>query len=403
MRVCIKSHLEKRIQCASKNGSKVAEVVLEELRKNKETGEDVLTGNSNYFDSVRVKNDDIEDVFISCFSKDINNENFPETGNPDAVWKINYRSKIAPNTFATSFVRIERMKRDGELTSDDLTFFDSAMNVCSNVTVDVRDRYEDFIEAYLSANYIQKHEKEAPLHKSCMRSENNALSAADFYSNFCQAKILVASDEEGNILGRALLWEDVYFCYIGEIGTLLDRVYFSHDFVRTMIINKAIEIGVNFRKTKNTFSAKKEFTVINTSFGIPVGCEFESIASRRFSVRSRFSGGAPYLDTFSYIASNNGDVCLTNINDDNCLAILCETTGNASIVRNVCPICGKKLGNNELICPECIKKYSKLTVFGYCPVCEFKEYNGMYYPKICFDVDGTPKENLVISNVLSKL
>ena len=93
----------------------------------------------------------------------------------------------------------------------------------------------DFMEAYLESNYSPIADSgESTLHVSCMRYEDKARNAADFYANFAGAKILVARDDSNNILGRAIVWENVSLQRTdGFQGTLslLDRIYFSHAFV----------------------------------------------------------------------------------------------------------------------------------------------------------------------------
>ena len=64
------------------------------------------------------------------------------------------------------------------------------------------------MEAYLESNYSPISDgSESSLHNSCMRYEDKARNAADFYANFAGAKILVARDDSSNVVGRAIVWK----------------------------------------------------------------------------------------------------------------------------------------------------------------------------------------------------
>ena len=66
----------------------------------------------------------------------------------------------------------------------------------------------DFLDAYLGANYSSITDNDiSTLHNSCMRYEDKARNAADFYANFAGAGILVAKDKSNNVLGRAVVWK----------------------------------------------------------------------------------------------------------------------------------------------------------------------------------------------------
>ena len=87
----------------------------------------------------------------------------------------------------------------------------------------------DFMEAYLESNYSPIADSDtSSLHSSCMRYEDKARNAADFYTNFAGAKILVARDESNNILGRAVVWNEVTLwksINTPIAASLLDRIY----------------------------------------------------------------------------------------------------------------------------------------------------------------------------------
>ena len=80
----------------------------------------------------------------------------------------------------------------------------------SKVTVRLHESMNDF-NGSLSGKQLQpiSDSDTSSLHSSCMRYEDKARNAADFYTNFAGAKILVARDESNNILGRAVVWNEV--------------------------------------------------------------------------------------------------------------------------------------------------------------------------------------------------
>ena len=91
-------------------------------------------------------------------------------------------------------------------------------------------------------------------------------SAADFYTNFAGAKILVARDESNNILGRAVVWNEVILwksINTPIAASLLDRIYSSHAFVAELIRKQAQEAGILLRRRYNDYTHTTDFTVLN--------------------------------------------------------------------------------------------------------------------------------------------
>ena len=126
----------------------------------------------------------------------------------------------------------------------------------------------DFMEAYLESNYspIADSDTIQYLHSSCMRYEDKARNAADFYTNFAGAKILVARDESNNILGRAVVWNEVTLwksINTPIAASLLDRIYSSHAFVAELIRKQAQEAGILLRRRYNDYTHTTDFTVLN--------------------------------------------------------------------------------------------------------------------------------------------
>ena len=101
----------------------------------------------------------------------------------------------------------------------------------------------DFLDAYLGANYSSITDNDiSTLHNSCMRYEDKARNAADFYANFAGAGILVAKDKSNNVLGRAVVWKKAVWNETGMPAvqvSVLDRIYTSHAFVMDLIRKQA--------------------------------------------------------------------------------------------------------------------------------------------------------------------
>jgi hypothetical protein len=283
-----------------------------------------------------------------------------------------------------------------------MDFFISAICINSKVTVRLYDRMSDFYDAYLGENYSTTAQfGESSLHGSCMKNEDTARNAADFYRNFAGAKIIVARDAQQNILGRAIVWEQVTDekCEMKNSFSVLDRIYFSHDFIITLIRDHARSIGIHLRKKQNTHSSSDEFVVMN-------GVDAPELAAGQFwycrSLKIKVPAtrwhkkGAPYMDTF-FTLSLHEDGCfyLGNGSDDSdCFAVCRNTGGFATVEKNVCPSCNwvHKPKNDEQLCPDCMERYCTETVFGNVVFGRPVEYKGKRYPSFLFR-KGKPNMN----------
>ena len=140
MKAIVSNELKKRLEFASKNGSVIATDILNELKKDKSAcfGDKTV----NYFDSVRVVGNYSEykslQIKVTACTKDVNNDNFPDKGNPRAPYFKENREKMTLGTFIGLFANL------GGYTSDDFKFFESAMCVCDKVTYRVSGKMEDF-------------------------------------------------------------------------------------------------------------------------------------------------------------------------------------------------------------------------------------------------------------------
>jgi hypothetical protein len=122
-----------------------------------------------------------------------------------------------------------------------------------------------------------------PLGNSCMNDETYLVS---FY-NFCPtAKLLVLENEDGKILGRALLWED------SEGRKIMDRVYYSFDKYYFRFTSWADENDYYYKKGNSNhfncpFIKNGSTTYLKSKVRIPNCFEFAE-------------EGFPYFDTFIY-------------------------------------------------------------------------------------------------------
>ena len=123
----------------------------------------------------------IKVVFTAC-SKDLSHENFPDKGNPQAPWFKENRTDMEPATFVKCFTSLP------DYPDQDMEYFANCICVDSRVTVKLYSTMQDFIEAYSAENYSTIAQAgDSTLHNSCMRHEETARNAADFYFNFAGA------------------------------------------------------------------------------------------------------------------------------------------------------------------------------------------------------------------------
>ena len=254
MKLNVSNELKSRLMHAAENGSVIAKDILLEVKKNVPV-EEIIRGTYNCFSTKRKRTEagtfkKIRIVFTAC-SKDLAHPSFPDRNNPQAPWFPENRTVLEPSTF------VELFKNLPKYSPDEINYFCSALSLDSKVTVRLHESMNDFMEAYLESNYSPIADSDtSSLHSSCMRYEDKARNAADFYTNFAGAKILVARDESNNILGRAVVWNEVTLwksINTPIAASLLDRIYFSHAFVAELIRKQAQEAGILLRRTYNGF------------------------------------------------------------------------------------------------------------------------------------------------------
>lgn len=396
MKATISNALFKRIQCAKNNGSVVAARILEELDKDIE---DIFDGNCNYFNSKRyirhVGSEDFEygfksvEIEITYCNKDITNPRFPDHGNPKAPYFSENRSVTSPNGFVDMFVNL----RD-EFTSTELQYFDSAIRCDSKVSVRIGETIEDFYHAYHYKDYsLIAQNDDSTLHKSCMRHDVTARKCSDFYANFAKNKILIAENEAGEVVGRCLLWDDVWFDRYDETFNLIERCYTAFYFVEQIMKKYAVEQGYSVCKTRNTYDSQTEFTFMTEQNlhgeEFPKGWSFSSEATYSFSIPKYHKKGAAYLDTFEFLFYDPKNERFVLSNSDNgdyeALARLRESDCCPSRYLFICPICGNASNNATKVCYLCDSKmyFHDAGVTGI--IDEIDVINGIVYPKMYVD------------------
>lgn len=406
MKTIVNDELKARLNFASINGSVIATDILEILRQNKDVTE-VIRGTANYFNSKRVKNNAGEytkmKIILSACTKDLNNENFPDRQNPKAPWFEENRTNLEPSTFIGYFKDLP------DYSDEDIEYFGNAICVSSKVEIKMYDKMNDFIDAYISDNYVPfaQYGDNSTLHSSCMRHPHLVYRLGDFYSNFAGASILVARDSENNVLGRAIVWKKATGVFDGEEKevSVLDRVYYSHSFVMKLMLQHAQRNGINLRKTINDYSHKIQFTVLNPIEGIDmkVGDKIDHTLNICVPASKWHKKGTPYLDTFCYVnITENGKVRLSNQTTERCVATCQCTSGVANQYGHICPSCGCVHNGDEDLCTTCRKKLTVKTIFGNMLMDKVKSYNDVKYPASFFE-KGKPSAHLELNLQIAKL
>jgi hypothetical protein len=406
MKINVSEELKSRLAGAAANGSIVAADILAELRRNADVAE-MIKGTANYFSTKRKKQNcesynKVKVIFTAC-TKDITHPDFPDRNNPQAPWFPENRTDLEPGTLAGYFKNLPGYDDDA------LSYFANAICVNSRVQVKAYDRMQDFTDAYTEENYAGIAQfGESSLHNSCMRHEETARNAADFYRNFAGAKIIIAKDAAGSILGRAILWPNAV-CKDGSRDVpvmVLDRVYFTHTFVIRLIYDYAKSIGVHLRKQKNDNDSPCELEALNDvgPLGLTAGDRSKNlhlyipVACSKWHKR-----GAPYLDTFYHvIVGHNRRVLLSNKQTDGYIAGCRLTTGCADKDNRVCPYCGNVHDNTHELCGKCYAQIYRRTAFGTVMTCRTVEYKNEHYPSVLFK-RGRPKAPLNLYFQVEKL
>lgn len=388
MKLNVSNELKSRLMHAAENGSVIAKDILLEVKKNVPV-EEIIRGTYNCFSTKRKRTEagtfkKIRIVFTAC-SKDLAHPSFPDRNNPQAPWFPENRTVLEPSTF------VELFKNLPKYSPDEINYFCSALSLDSKVTVRLHENMNDFMEAYLESNYSPIADSDtSSLHSSCMRYEDKARNAADFYTNFAGAKILVARDESNNILGRAVVWNEVTLwksINTPIAASLLDRIYSSHAFVAELIRKQAQEAGILLRRRYNDYTHTTDFTVLNPIEGQEwaAGDNIQVSLTVKVPACRWHKKGVPYLDTFYSLHLTDGNLELRNTEGDTSIASCRSTEGCANRRKYVCPKCGKIHPFPDMaFCKNCQDMFYISTVFGKVLKSTSVEYKGKKYPSFLF-------------------
>lgn len=407
MKTLVSKELKSRLVNAAANGSVIASDILSELKKGLDHSE-TIRGMANYFSTKRKRSNfdeyfTIKIVFTVC-TKDLANEHFPDRNNPQAPWFAENRMDVEASTFIGYFKNLPPYE------NRDLDFFISAIALDSRVDVRLYSKMSDFMDAYNGDNYSPIAQSgETSLHSSCMRHGDTVRNTADFYHNFAGAKLIVAKDSASNILGRAIVWENVTHTKDGQEVTLsvLDRIYFSHQFIVAKILEYAQGIGIQLRKRVNDYKHPCSFVCLNAiaPLDIEQGAELEGLSLRVKAPSSKwYKKGAPYLDTFSEITvTKDGAVELRNVATVGCIASARSSDGVACKTGYLCPKCGKvHTGGHGDLCEKCRKELYVETIFGSAIAGKTVKYKESLYPSVLFS-KGRPTSFLSLYLQIQKL
>ena len=346
----------KRLDVAAKNGSKVCADLLKAIK----TPDNVKDGvSANYFTTVKVNHGSndyrvVRTVKITCCTKDFSNENNPEHGSPVGMWRRENRTSI------------DLVKLVGFFKSLSITDYTSAeyqqaaeiLAINEPLKIVTLKGMENIKRLYMFSSYATEDGRTDTLWNSCMRYEDTAEVAGDFYANFCGAKIIgVIGTVSNAVYGRAILWPEIEIN--GEKGAFLDRVYTTHDCLRFLVWDYAKKIGVKFRKYANDYSSKRYFVKFDAPDDVIEARVKISVPQVKWHKE-----GSPYTDTFSWVTYEGGKFFLANFNSNYAVVQTDMTGTHGSHIRSICPVCGKVHSDGGVLCNDCCETYMKDTIVG---------------------------------------
>ena len=408
-KVVISDELKARLTAARDNGSVVASDILAELKRG--NPKEIFSGHANYFSSKRkvvsLTNYKKLSIMITYCSKNLSNPAFPGYGDPMAPNRSENRGSCSPSSFVGMFRNLRHY------SSEELAFFTNALCCATKIRFKLESSMEAIEAAYNEVNYNSFAQNgETTLHSSCMRYADMAAIAADFYHNFAGAKIMVAYETDGSIVGRAIVWDKVNVTYqnLNKSGLMvIDRVYYTFDFIRLLMLEKARTLGIHLRKRHNTYYNHEQFTVLNPiDFGeirFDTDDNIDAKASVCVPKVKWHKKGSPYLDTFCYLEINkNQQMTLSNYNSSETILSLQSAEGRPCKQKSYCPVCGKVHSNTpNYFCYECQEKLMKDTPFGKLFASSLRPYGDKVVPSVLLTRRGKPTPSFAIHEQINRL
>ena len=215
---------------------------------------------------------------------------------------------------------------------------------------------EDIRKWYHESNYYHK---AGSLSNSCMRYS----SCQDYLDMYCKTdcKMLIATNPEGKLCGRALLWPRSMWNmdYFKHSDYIMDRIYGVESTI--MQFKKYAQDNLFTYKKHQNYSDNQAFLTPSSS---KKGCEY-ILDSKRMQMNWDYW---PYADTFNVLKADEDGVKNFGSGDT-----LTETDGHSSdgSNRNTCDDCGTSICEDDTYF---------VNDYPYCNECAvYSEYSDEYY------------------------
>lgn len=357
MKLTFTDDFERRFATAAKNGSRLAADILKAIK----TPDNVADGvRADYFTTVKVHHGSGDGftqrtLKITYCSKDFSNANNPEHGSPVGMWRRENRSTIDLPRLVGLFKSLDA----NSYTSAEYQQTAEILSIDEPLKVVTLKGMANIKKLYHYANYSSNDGTTDTLWNSCMRYEETAEVAGDFYANFCGASIVgVIGAVSGAVYGRAILWPEIDIN--GDKGAFLDRVYTTHDCLRFLIYEHAKKEGVKFRKWRNDYASKQYFVRLaepDNAIEARVTISVPQVKWHKY--------GSPYTDTFSWVVYDDGHFFLANYDSTKAVVRTDRTGERGEHIRSICPVCGRvHNGRYGILCDNCSAMYMKNTIVG---------------------------------------
>lgn len=264
----------------------------------------------------------------------------PHTTNEDGTWSRQGRQEGKPGRIVQ---RILTPEARAQLTDKDLAMFGDNTRGAGLLDSGVIHIVSgpDIAKWYRGDTYAPG---DTSLQNSCMRHDHCASYFGLYTDNPDRCRMAIMLDADERLIGRALIWQT------DNSETYLDRIYGQDDVVQAFKAY-AMEQGWYSRYTQ-TYDNKN---MIVTPEGAMI------YKTMRVSLDTAH-GSYPYVDTFTYLASDEGYVT-NDDQDENITDVLISLYGETSprrSTRRECSNCGDRIRNNdytyhdgEVYCDHC--------------------------------------------------
>lgn len=242
---------------------------------------------------------------------------------------------------------------------------------------------------------------------SCMAHEYIPKKRFKIYNDLECCKVAYMVDDDGVLIARALLWDNVTNETTGEVFSMMDRIYFRDSEVLAIMQNWAVQHGYWYKEDQALFVFDFVRPDDSTTY-----CNNLSIKTHK--ITPGMYEEVPYIDTFAFCDRGETDKLYSSINgwlpesdddeDDMQGYIRMQTTGGKVqwICRSEykCACCGDMIPLGDVIyegntryCVQCYKKLFKPC--DHCGALEYEpdlttftigdEYNGYRDIRVCQD------------------